>query len=468
MSSTTHNLPFVRFIRQVQTQPMALLATAAAAVQAESLLQSAPWQQSSQENSTFPPRMTSGQLGVPLAPLYDACKYVSDYADGNHLVRAGMVAYRYRVPSAATTGTPANVLSISVEAYVDRWLVDGITVAAYLSDDPSPAADWATLRSGDVALSAQLPMDYTADVPPARIVIEKNATLTLTFPAASAAKAYLYVILSLEDYSTARGFWVEGAALLIGDQAVTTFDTAVAADQADDLWLGEYSIYPPAFAGFGAISQHYSSNLCKDKTPAEAAADRLSLEQAFATIDSLAAERETLGWHPGVRFSASAQDAYIRVIRRIAASWYRPATARVATKLRFRTAAYNAGIMSGRVLVYFVPGYLIPDDGSTRVGYDAVDYSVAATPADRRAFWTGAAATISFWDDARQGVMTKPSVCIFDLIISQPITSEDLFDINQQLSAEGTIISALTPHRPSRVLSGDVSLSPTLDLLEII
>jgi hypothetical protein len=253
MSSTTHKLPFVRYTRQVATDPMALLSTNVAAATAAQLLQAAPWVEQSENSTTFPARAAMLTDGTPTA-AFDAYKYCGDYASGNQIAHAGAVAYRFAVPADALTG-PTDVTSIALPIYVDRWLVDGIRIAAYLSDSPAPPADWTTIREGDIYDDAVLPMTYT-DPEGLRIVIEKNGTTTLTWAGSTASKQYIYVMLTLEDYTTTRGFWIEGAALIQGSEAVTTFAAAVDADVSDELgyatpiatanWCGAYIQFPSA------------------------------------------------------------------------------------------------------------------------------------------------------------------------------------------------------------------------------
>lgn len=235
-ASTTHYLPFTRFTRQVSTDAMAVLSTEAAALHAEDLLKVAPWMEAAdtESKSTFPAR-DARQSGFNV--LWDAFKFCGDYTSGYQKAYAGMVAYRFKIPAAALSG-PTHITSIALPLYVDRWLVDGVRVAAYLSASPVPPTDWTTCREGTVHKDAELPMTYTEADPPVRIVVEKNETLTVSFAPDTDALAYLYVIVSLEDYTTVRGFWIEGAALIVGDRALTTFDGAIEPD-ASTAWNGE-------------------------------------------------------------------------------------------------------------------------------------------------------------------------------------------------------------------------------------
>jgi len=245
--STTHKLPFTRFTKQASTEPVALLSTDAAAIQAAALLQDASWVESSMRNWGFPPRaaVLEAGAGTPL-PGYDAYKYCGEYADGKQKAYAGAVAYRYLMPAEALTGTVAEVVTVDVPLYVDRWLVDGVRLAAYVSDDPMPPSAWATIRDGDAKLDAQLPMTYT-DPAGDRIVVEKNDTLTVTMPDDLDAKKYLYIMVTLEDYESSRGFWIEGAALILGASVDVEFDRAVTADAitATDTDYSEVTLTKP-------------------------------------------------------------------------------------------------------------------------------------------------------------------------------------------------------------------------------
>jgi hypothetical protein len=204
------NLNYTRFTKQGSTELTAILATEQAAKDAYAAMRTAAWSQSAIAASNFPPR-NALQTGSDTS--YDAYKFVGDYASGNQKAYAGCVAYRIAVPQDALD-LSSDVTSVSVPVLVDRWLIDGIHVAAQVSSSPEPSSEWAVIRAGDASLSAQL----TGLTPKA----EQAGTLTVTLPASMAALAYLYVYLTLEDYETFRGFWVEGGALVSGTGMTVT------------------------------------------------------------------------------------------------------------------------------------------------------------------------------------------------------------------------------------------------------
>jgi len=235
----TQALPFVRFVRQVRTEPRALLDTPGAAQNALSLLTAARWAAADETASTFPARnaLMDGSM-----PSWDAYKVVGNYADGYQRAYAGAVAYRFRVPADAIANA-LDVIRVTVPLSVDRWLVDGVRVAAHLSDSSTPSSDWAVIRAGDISAQRVLPMTYdptrsTEANPIGAILVEKTGDIALEFPAASAATRYLYVYISLEDYESVRGFWIEGAARIDGDSTLVEFSEAVAVDPAESEYLG--------------------------------------------------------------------------------------------------------------------------------------------------------------------------------------------------------------------------------------
>ena len=189
MSTTHTGLSFTRFVRQVHSGPSAVILAAAMAEQNLTKLQSAPWQPTTVTDAAMPPLNFSSN---PIYPSYDAYKLVTDYVDGSGIstAYAGMVAYQIKLPADALTGTVANITQVQIPLHVDRWLMGGVRLAVIASAQPTPPTDWDTLRTGDAHADAQLD---TAD-PRA----DQHATITIPV-SPTAAKAYLYIIVSLED-----------------------------------------------------------------------------------------------------------------------------------------------------------------------------------------------------------------------------------------------------------------------------
>lgn len=213
-------LNFNRFVKQVSYGPGAVLGTYALAEANADALTKIEWSAVDETISEIPPLNFTTN---PVSEAFDAYKYASDYADGKQKVYAGAVAYKIKLPADAYGAD--DVVGVTVRLHVDRWLIGGARIAAYLSDSELPDEDWETCREGDVYEDAVLPAtDPRSD---------QQADVELTFPASSTATKYLYVVLSLEDLQSVSPLDVrrlEGGAQLVGILTAVEFDADVTAD----------------------------------------------------------------------------------------------------------------------------------------------------------------------------------------------------------------------------------------------
>ena len=238
MSTTTLKLPFKRFVAQVSSAP-ARSKSSYLALMAENLeaLKKCPWR----EAAVVPVPLTGHDFtaSTQFSDAYDAFKLTGNYETANmtEIAYAGMAAYRFKIPASAMTGS-VPVASVSLPVSRDRFLKDGLHVAAAISASAEPSADWETIRgSGALAASSVLAqsaatlMDGSADA--------ETVTLDLSGVSSGNPSAYLWVYVTLEDYTdrwtmyNAKGkqlYAVEGSAMLAGDGADVTFDGTVMAD----------------------------------------------------------------------------------------------------------------------------------------------------------------------------------------------------------------------------------------------
>jgi hypothetical protein len=191
------------------------------AAMADLALQTAPWKPVTALTSVMPVHTA---LLVSGADSYDAYKFCGNYTQGTQKAFAGMVAYRYRIPAEGLAGTKAKIHSIAIPVWSDRWNVSGTRIAAYISDSEFPPDVWATLRIGDAYEDGVLPMPATVDR------VDSAGTCTITYASDTTVKKYLWVFVSLEDYPSARGYWIEGGAFIDGAAVVVTFNRAVTED----------------------------------------------------------------------------------------------------------------------------------------------------------------------------------------------------------------------------------------------
>lgn len=179
-----------------------------------------------------------------VSDAYDTFKSSGDAApaSGRQAAYVGMAAYRFALPADAFEGTEANVVSLAIQAYADKFNWRGLLVTAYLSDDETPSTDWDALRTGELAtpltpvegLSRGILYD---DAPATKLATNKTAPVELAYDTAAAPKAYLYVIVQHSDWLACKyEYWIEGAGMLVGASAAVTFDRAVPADAPDTTW----------------------------------------------------------------------------------------------------------------------------------------------------------------------------------------------------------------------------------------
>lgn len=282
MSATTMNLPCTRFVKRVNNGALgskysyiAMMADNAKA------LESAPWHESAVpiQSVTMPVNKVtetdakydeSGAMTQP--PSFSAftsdgfdCFHQGGDArkeDGTMCGYAGCVAYRFKIPSSASS-VPLSSVSLTVQR--DRYCRAGVRVALVLSDETSPSDDWSVVRgegSGAI-VSASTPTDvlgvaswgFLAQSNVPNLVSGRAADGTITFNAsgdegfsalADTGDAYLWVYLTLEDYESywtmynskeSRYYSIEGSAMLVASKARFTFGGDVTADTASNPWF---------------------------------------------------------------------------------------------------------------------------------------------------------------------------------------------------------------------------------------
>lgn len=221
---------FIRFIKQVDTEPMSVLFTSGQASILNTRLNEANWRESTLVSSTFPAH-NPGQVNGNLE-YYDAYKFVGNWSggfEGGGMQRgyAGMVSYRYEIPEDAYLGEASTITGVSFSLGCDRWLYDGVRIAAYTSDETFPSNDLYYIRTGAGYLSGQLPMRYTSSGTP----ISEDKLSILTIPLSSAPYRYLYLNISLENYLTTRGPWLEGGASLLGSETNILFNRDISQNE---------------------------------------------------------------------------------------------------------------------------------------------------------------------------------------------------------------------------------------------
>lgn len=239
MSTTTLKLPYKRFIAQVSTGAPRSKSTYLA-LMAENLtaLQSCPWR----EAADMPASLTGHDFTAQtqFSDAYDAFKLTGNYNSNNmtEVAYAGMAAYRFTIPASAISGS-VPVTSVSLPITRDRYEKSGVHLAVAISASATPSTDWATVRgTGDLAASAQLAQTTAANLM-AGAPGEGTVTIDLSGVPSGNPAAYLWVYVTLEDYTDhwtmynareKRLYAIEGSAMLAGGSADITFGASVETD----------------------------------------------------------------------------------------------------------------------------------------------------------------------------------------------------------------------------------------------
>lgn len=192
-------------------------------------LLAAPWTESS--DPPMLPVHDNGQTANRAIPHGDAwkCTYGYDKSARTERSACGAVCYSYALPADATSGTAANISTVSLSLTGDRYLdlgVDLYIIPSASAEPPSIPDILALTPAGTYcATSGQSP------TPPNQ---RAGVTAAVSATPGVAAQPYLHVALLLHDYVTNRGAWIEGGAMLDGGVTIA-FSRSVAADTPPDV-----------------------------------------------------------------------------------------------------------------------------------------------------------------------------------------------------------------------------------------
>jgi len=251
--ATTLTLPYVRFVRQVTVGPGANTQFVAMMEEGLSQLKAAAWKASSAD-ATLVAMPANTPLTFAPDDKYDAYKASkTTAASGIQTCNLGMVAYRYEIPADAISNSKY-VQEVVCTIGADKFAYSGVKAAIILSDAATPPTDWEMLRNGGLATTPDATSKFaTYDASPevygvlnsreyASVSSASNSAQEFTFDlsAVSGNYAYLYVVLSMYDYTDYRAnrqYWIEGSSILNGDSVTVEFASSVTPD-ASTIWDG--------------------------------------------------------------------------------------------------------------------------------------------------------------------------------------------------------------------------------------
>ena len=218
---------------------------------AHEALMRAPWVESPDAPSM--PVHDNGQTSNRSVPSGDAwkCGWGYDATNRTERAAAGAVCYSFALPRAMVAETDAAaVTGLTVRVIGDRYLDAGARVFATLtgSAQPPTLAEMLGAEAASAVVCATSgqtkPDGVTPLAPNNRTGVRADAEITPATPLAApegATAAYLHVCLALVDYTTTRGAWIEGGAMLAPDTLRVTFDR----DVEDDAAATDFSAFMP-------------------------------------------------------------------------------------------------------------------------------------------------------------------------------------------------------------------------------
>ena len=222
-----------RFVKQqVDTLPSPCFATEAQASSTfEALKLNATWRLTQRGTLAVLPTTGSENTAGNMAKLdhLDAFAFCADHADGQHILRMGLVAYRVTLPDAFIGAT---MQSIQLSLHGDPHLRDGAIVGIAPSISDQPASDWVAaiqnapgkIIQGVVRTEVPNP---TPSLPNGVLWYARSKVYTLSAtgafddgaqgifpPAGMPLQKHLFIYVAMANYQRVRNMWVEGSAMM--------------------------------------------------------------------------------------------------------------------------------------------------------------------------------------------------------------------------------------------------------------
>jgi len=185
----------------------------------------AEWTQSA--DPPFLPVHDNGQTANKGIPQGDAwkCSYGYDAAARTERSACGAVCYTFALPADATAGTPANISTVALSLTGDRYLDAGVDLYLVPSASATPPS-----VADLLALTPVGTYCATSDQSPTPPNERHGVTEAVTATPGVSAQPYLHAALLLHNYTTNRGAWIEGGAMLEGAATTISFSREVAAN----------------------------------------------------------------------------------------------------------------------------------------------------------------------------------------------------------------------------------------------
>lgn len=176
-----------------------------------------PWQEVSESHAQMAYH-TEKMLdrNVEIRNRFDAVSFCANHVGGLHRAYANAACYVFELPDMETY---PNLTSVKARVVSDPYNSGGVRLAVHVADTLDIPENCAIARTGVAHVEGVVPRET-------RIVNGAErwyaATDEVEIPVGVAAKKYLFLVVALEDYSIARGDWLEGSAFIVPTIEIVT------------------------------------------------------------------------------------------------------------------------------------------------------------------------------------------------------------------------------------------------------
>lgn len=172
-------------------------------------------------------KITGLDMNVIVRDSFDAALFCAGHVGGQHRAYANAAVYRYEMPAAAVG---VSLSSLCVQVTSDPYNSRGARLHVFTNSTGEIPMNCHTLR-GEDSLGEVIDDGTTAAAVAPRTVVTSGGTdywyptvetATLSPTGGMVLQKYLFVLVALESYSTARGNWLEGCSFIRNLVDITT------------------------------------------------------------------------------------------------------------------------------------------------------------------------------------------------------------------------------------------------------
>ena len=147
---------------------------------------------------------------VEIRNSFDAAAFCAYHVSGMHRAFANAACYVFELPEMETY---PEIVSLKTRVVSDPYNSGGVRLAVHVADTADIPVDCAIARTGVAHVAGAVPREERTGND--KKIYWYASTAEIDIPVAVRAKKYLFLVVSLEDYSRSRGDWIEGSAYIL-------------------------------------------------------------------------------------------------------------------------------------------------------------------------------------------------------------------------------------------------------------